>query len=341
MTTTGRGLGWPLQERASDGHRTGILPDSGLGWPKPSWMPGTRAATAAEGAGSARSSGASSEQGFRVALAGAGGMSSEGAGPVAWAGAVTVSAMVTRRSGPGAAERVLAGTGSPPSARAVARVSPTGHAAATTARARGEWRDWWGSGQLWHRGEAWAESERWVEGWQRAEEWPGTGIDGVSVAAEWPGGEKEASAVRGNGDVRRGLGWPESRSAASALERRHASRAGAAGVQRPPTVVPVVEHEEGVEREGGLGWPDEGEPPHGRHALLDRGERRGSAPDSAVSRETPALGRWRDDGGSGHPMRSPSEGAVSADASAVGEHRTADPNAEASERRAAERREEK
>jgi chromosome partitioning protein len=145
----------------------------------------------------------------------------------------------------------------------------------------------------------------------------------------------------GNGDVRRGLGWPESRSAANALARRHASRAAAAGVQRPPSAVPVVEHEEDVEREGGLGWPEEPEPPHGRHTQPGQSEKRASGPDSAVSRETPAPRRWGDDGRSGRLTRSPSEGSASADAGAVGEQRTADPSAEASQRTATERSEEK
>ena len=49
MTTTGRGLGWPLQDRASGGNWTGSRGHAGVGWPARPWT--------AEGNALARSAG--------------------------------------------------------------------------------------------------------------------------------------------------------------------------------------------------------------------------------------------------------------------------------------------
>ncbi len=143
--------------------------------------------------------------------------------------------------------------------------------------------------------------------------------------------------MRGNGEVRRGLGWPEISSAASLLAQRDASGGRAAGVPRQPIAVSVVERDEGVEHEGGVGWPEEPERPHGRHALPDHIGRLQSSADHAedVSRETPAPSRWKDDTGSGPPASAPARRSSPTDASAVGGHRTGDGTSGASERAAA------
>jgi chromosome partitioning protein len=142
--------------------------------------------------------------------------------------------------------------------------------------------------------------------------------------------------MRGDGVVQRGLGWPEMRSVASLLARRHASIVWVAKVPRPLVDVPVVELETGTEHEGGVGWPEEPEARHGRHALPDDSAKRRSAADRAeeVSRETAPGGRNADtDSG---PSRAALAGrSAPGDTAAAGNHQTGIQPTETSGRSAA------
>jgi len=172
-------------------------------------------------------------------------------------------------------------------APARARPVSVGEAAVTLVRATGDGRDSrgrWGPGQLRERSgrpagrERRAERERRVLSWQQTAEWVRTGTRAARLATGPASGEREASALRGDGDVRRGLGWPETGSAMSLLARRHAGGGGSAGAPRPPIAVGVLEDEKRIEHEGGIGWPEEPEPRRSRRALPDRSDRQASAP---------------------------------------------------------------
>jgi len=141
----------------------------------------------------------------------------------------------------------------------------------------------------------------------------------------------------GSGVVQRGLGWPEIRSATSVLARRHASADWVAGVPRPLIDVPAVEVEAGMEHEGGVGWPEEPEGRHGRHALPDHSARERSAAHRAkeVSRETMAPSGWMDDTDSGMSRSTPSGRSAPADTAALGDHQTGNQTTETSKRAAA------
>ena len=258
-----------------------------------------------------------------VAPAFAGATSSESVDPVARAVAVAVPSMAVWRASSEHTGKVLAEIASPVPPATVSSIS-IAHAAPNAIRARGDRRESWGSSLLTHQKDLSAERERWVEGWQRADELARTGSSAAGPATAATGARKEASAMRGSGVVQRGLGWPEIMSATSLLARRHASADWVAGVPRPLIDAPVVEVEAGVEHEGGVGWPEEPEGRHGRHALPDHSGRERSPAHRAkeVSRETMAPSGWKDDTDSGPSRTTLSGRPAPADTAALGDHQT-------------------
>jgi hypothetical protein len=96
MTTTGRGLGWPAQDRAGEGLWTGSLPYSGLGWPALTWMAGTPAASLARFAAwhAAAGAGLSTAAAGIAAFPAAGGEPSAVAGPSASLGCAASAGLV-------------------------------------------------------------------------------------------------------------------------------------------------------------------------------------------------------------------------------------------------------
>jgi chromosome partitioning protein len=82
----------------------------------------------------------------------------------------------------------------------------------------------------------------------------------VASSGAQVGSEKGAVAVRGNGEVRKGLGWPEvSAHEIRSLSEKHGSSERAAFVVTPP-IRNSVEFDE-----TGLGWPRESAEQQGRH----------------------------------------------------------------------------
>jgi chromosome partitioning protein len=140
--------------------------------------------------------------------------------------------------------------------------------------------------------------------------------------------------MRRDGDVRRGLGWPESGSAMSLLARRYAAGGGSAGAPRPLIAVGVVDDEKRIEHEGGIGWPEEPERRRTRRVLPDQSERQASAPASAVSRETSVLSRRKDGTGSEPAVSAPAGGSAPADTTAAGDYPSGDSGAGPSDRSA-------
>jgi chromosome partitioning protein len=87
-----------------------------------------------------------------------------------------------------------------------------------------------------------------------------TEIGVVASSGAQVGSEKGAVAVRGNGEVRKGLGWPEvSAHEIRSLSQKHGSSERASFAVTPP-IRDSLEFDE-----TGLGWPQESAEPHGRH----------------------------------------------------------------------------